>query len=167
MRSFRAVPSTYRSTSISILFDFVERAGWSAGQVFLATLLAGGAAGTVGDVPWKYAFTLAVGAALSSAVLTALQYLARLTALPFWSDLLVRLAKTFLTSLGGAFMAAHPFDIHTFDWATALNIAALAVLTALGKGLLAGSSARESGKRAGGRNPSTLPGTVYLAAVQR
>jgi hypothetical protein len=64
-------------------------------------------------------------------------------------------------------MAAHPFDIHTFDWATALNIAALAVLTALGKGLLAGSSARETGKRAGGRNPSTLPGTVYLAAVQR
>lgn len=39
----------------------MERAGWSAGQVFLATLLAGGA-GSVVDLPWRYSLTLAVSA---------------------------------------------------------------------------------------------------------
>ncbi len=44
-------------------------------------------------------------------------------------------------SLAGSFAAAHPFNIVTFNWTTALNLAALATLTALGKGLLARGSA--------------------------
>ena len=151
--------------------DFLERAGWSAGQVFFATLVAGGSATTVVGLPWKYALILAGGAALTSLVLTAVQYLTKQTDLHFWPDLLVRLAKTFLGSLAGSFAAAHPFDILTFSWTTALNVAAIATLTALGKGLLAGGSKdATTPPTAGadppvGRNPSTLPTATYHAAI--
>jgi hypothetical protein len=159
-----------------IVADFIERAGWSAGQVFFATLLAGGTSVSVANLPWKYALVLAVSAAVGSAVLTALQYIARMTDLPFWEDLLARLGKTFLASLLASFAAAHPFDIIAFDWPTALNVAALAVLAALGKGLLARGS--DVGLAAGPAtatatvtgtnavpNPSTLPTATYIEAV--
>jgi hypothetical protein len=153
----------------AIAADFLERAGWSAGQAFFATLLAGGTAVTVSNLPWKYATVLALGAAVSSVVLTAVQYLTNTTNLPFWVDLSVRLAKTFLASLAGSFAAAHPFDIIRFDWPTALNIAALATLTALAKGLLAragaGGPTPPAGARPGAGNPSTLPPATYHAAV--
>ena len=100
------------SKSRLILADFLERAGWSAGQVFFAALLAGGTAVAVANLPWKYASVLALGTAVASVVLTAIQYLAKATNLPFWTDLLVRLGKTFLVSLAGSFAAAHPFDVH-------------------------------------------------------
>ena len=79
-----------------VLLDFLERAGWSAGEIFFATMLAGGTAVSVANLPWAYALTLALSAAVSSVILTALQYLAKKTDLTFWPDLLVRLLKTFL-----------------------------------------------------------------------
>jgi hypothetical protein len=121
----------------AVMLDFLERAGWSAGEVFFATLLAGGTAASVANLPWAYSLTLAFSAAVSSAILTAVQYLAKKTNLSFWPDLLVRMLKTFLGSLSASFAAAKVFDVTTFHWATALNVAALATLTALGKGLLA------------------------------
>jgi hypothetical protein len=121
----------------AVVLDFLERAGWSAGQVFFATLLAGGGSVAVVGLPWKYASVLAVGAAVSSIVLTALQYLGRFTNLGFWPDLIVRLAKTFLGSIGASLSAAKVFDVTTFHWSTALNVAALATVGALAKGLLA------------------------------
>jgi hypothetical protein len=121
----------------AVVLDFLERAGWSAGEVFFATLLAGGTAASVTNLPWAYSLTLAVSAAVSSIILTALQYLAKQTNLSFWPDLLVRLAKTFLGSLSASFAAAKVFDIATFHWSAALNVAVLATLAALGKGLLA------------------------------
>jgi hypothetical protein len=157
-----------------VLADFLERAGWSAGQVLFATLLAGGTSVTVANLPWKYASVLALSAAVGSVVLTAIQYVAKLTNLPFWEDTIVRLGKTFLASLAASFAAAHPFDITKFNWTTALNMAALAVLAALGKGLLArGSNAvtavdhKTTAPAANTVNPSTLPARTYLAAVQR
>jgi hypothetical protein len=154
----------------AVVLDFLERAGWSAGQVFLATLLAGGSAVT--GLPWKYASVLAAGAAVSSIVLTALQYLGHFTNLPFWPDLLIRLAKTFLGSLAASFSAAKVFDITTFHWSAALNVAALATLSALGKGLLARGSAVVPGlaaAAAGGSaaSPSTLPSSTYMHAIGR
>jgi hypothetical protein len=161
----------------AIVLDFLERAGWSAGQVFFATLLAGGTAINVPNLPWKYALVIALGAAVASAVLTAGQYLARLQDLSglnlppaavFWVDLGLRLVKTFLASLAGSFAAAQPFNIMKFDWTTALNVAALAVFAALAKGLLA----RGSGTGAAAatvpeaQNPSTLPTSTYVKAVQ-
>lgn len=122
------------------LSDFAERAGWSAGQAFFATLLAEGGGRTVVSLPWKYALIIAAGAALTSVVLTELQYLGKETNLSFWPDILVRTAKTFLGSLAGAFAAAHPFNVVTFHWPSALNLAAVAALTCFGKGMLAGGS---------------------------
>ena len=89
----------------AVLLDFLERAGWSAGQVFVATLLAGGVS-SVTELPWKYSVTIAIGAFISSVILTGVQYLSKMTNLAFWPDLLVRLAKTFLSSLAGSMTAA-------------------------------------------------------------
>lgn len=120
-----------------VLLDFLERAGWSAGQVFLATLLGGGAAGSVGNLPWRYALTLAVSAAVASVLLTSAQYAGKLTDLPFWPDLLVRLGKTFVSSLSASIVASGVFDITRFSWSAAFNIAFIATIGGLGKGLLA------------------------------
>jgi hypothetical protein len=158
----------------SVVLDFVERAGWSAAQVFFAMLLGGGAAVTVGNLPWRYALSLAGSAAVASVVLTAIQYLTKATDLPYWADILVRLAKTFLSSLAASFAATKVFDVTTFHWTAALNIAGLATLTALGKGLLArGQSAvtpavaGQTAVPAPRTSPSTLTMGTYLQAVQR
>jgi hypothetical protein len=134
--------------------------------VFFATLLAGGTAVSATGLPWKYAGTLAIGAAVSSLVLTAVQYLGNLgrdraTNLGFWQDTVVRLAKTFLASLGASF-AADVFNVFTFDWTTALNVAVVATIGALGKGLLA----REPKSATRGPSPSTLPTATYATAVE-
>lgn len=180
----------------AVFLDFLERAGWSAGQVFFATVLAGGSASVAG-LPWKTALALALGAGVSSIILTALQYLGRFTNLSFWPDIVVRLAKTFLGSLAASISASKIFDVTTFHWSSALNIATLATLSALGKGLLARSSvilqgpgepatpAGAAGEVATGRaapvsvgrvpaqtvraysNPSTLPTSTYLDAIRR
>ncbi|MDI6097011.1 hypothetical protein QLQ12_00120 [Actinoplanes sp. NEAU-A12] len=147
----------------AVVLDFVERAGWSAGQVFVATLLAGGV-GSVIDLPWKYSLTLAVSAFLSSVVLTAVQYLSKQTNLAFWPDLLTRLAKTFLASLSGS-MVAGVFDITTFDWESAFNVAFLATGASLAKGLLAREPAAPNGQVPPGASPSTLPTGTYREAV--
>ncbi len=167
----------------AVMLDFLERAGWSAGQVFFATLLAGGTAANVGGLPWKYALVLALGAGVSSIVLTVIQYLTRLTNLSFWPDLLVRLAKTFLGSLAASWSAASVFDITKFGWVAALNVAALATVSALAKGLLARGQtiiSTEAGPVAGEvaakvaaaiptqrTSPSTLPISTYLQAVEK
>jgi hypothetical protein len=159
----------------AVLLDFLERAGWSAGQVFFATLLAGGASISAANLPWKYASTLAISAGVASAVLTALQYAARITNLSFWLDMIVRLVKTFLASLAAS-MAVGVFDVTKFNWMTALNLAFVATLTALGKGLLAREQVAPPAAAPGAgpspaavarTSPSTLPIGTYLRAVQR
>ncbi|TCC54269.1 hypothetical protein E0H73_39665 [Kribbella pittospori] len=156
-------PEMSESRSRAIALDFLERAGWSAGQLFFATLLAGGTAVAVTDLPWKYAGTLAIGAAVSSLVLTILQYLGkdRMTNLGFWPDTVVRLLKTFLASLAASF-GAGVFNVFTFEWETALNLAFLATIGALGKGLLA----REPKSETREPSPSTLPTETYATAVE-
>lgn len=163
----------------AVLLDFAERAGWSAGQVFFATLLAGGTAVSVANLPWKYASTLGISAVVASVVLTAAQYLIRMTDLPFWPDMLVRLAKTFVGSMAASIAASGLFDITKFEWATAFNVAFLATLSALGKGLLARGQAAPAPTPAdievAGRtraavvrpSPSTLPIGTYIEAVRR
>ncbi len=167
----------------AVLLDFLERAGWSAGQVFVATLLAGGTTSAVTNLPWKYSLTLAASAAVSSIVLTGIQYLTRLTALSFWPDLLIRLAKTFLGSLAASF-AAGVFDVATFHWSSALDVAVLATLGALAKGLLAREHILPAPATAGATpvvpaggaapvtpaekpSPSTLPIGTYREATDR
>ncbi|BBH68827.1 hypothetical protein ACTI_55120 [Actinoplanes sp. OR16] len=147
----------------AVLLDFVERGGWSAGQVFVATLLAGGL-GSVADLPWTEAITLAVSAFVASTVLTGIQYLSKQTNLAFWPDLVVRLGKTFLSSLSAA-MLAGAFNVTTFDWEAAFNVAFLATLAALGKGLLAREPAAPNGQVPPDASPSTLPTGTYREAV--
>jgi hypothetical protein len=175
-----------------VVLDFLERAGWSAGQVFFATVVAGSSTAAAVGLPWKTATALAAGAAVSSLVLTAVQYLGRFTNLPFWPDLLVRLAKTFLGSLGASLSAGKLLDVTSFHWTAALNVAALATIAALGKGLLArgggvipagaGEAAEEAVAKGGAQvavgrvpkqmvaaysSPSTLPTATYLDAIGR
>ncbi|GLY06802.1 MULTISPECIES: holin [Actinoplanes] len=147
----------------AVLLDFVERAGWSAGQVFFATLLAGGA-GPVGELPWRLSLTCAFGAFVSSLALTAVQYATRLTDLAFWPDLVARLVKTFLGSLS-ATMLAGAFDVFTFDWGAAFNVAFLATVASFGKGLLAREPAAANGQVPAAASPSTLPTGTYREAV--
>ncbi|QNE16583.1 hypothetical protein F1D05_00045 [Kribbella qitaiheensis] len=153
-----------RSRWRDVALDFLERMGWSAGQLFFATLLAGGMAASAADLPWKYAGTIAIGGAVSSFVLTVVQYLAGLTNLSFWPDALVRLLKTFVSSFAASIAAAGVLDILTFDFKTAFNVAFLATIGALGKGLLARESAKAT-PDARGPSPSTLPTETYEAAV--
>jgi hypothetical protein len=163
----------------AVLLDLLERSGWSAGQVFFATLLAGGTTVAVTGLPWKYASTLAISAALSSLVLTVLQYLVRWTDLKFWPDTLARLAKTFLASVAASVAADKVFDITKFDWGTAFDVAFLATVSSLGKGLLAREQAQPASPRAATdgavtavaadlrTTPSTLPTQTYVEAVKR
>jgi hypothetical protein len=154
----------------AVLLDLLERAGWSAGQVFFATLVGGGTTVAVADLPWRYSLTIALSAGVSSVVLTVLQYLVRATNLSFWPDMVVRLAKTFVASIAASIAAAEVFNVMTFGWTAALNVAALATITALGKGLLARGQARapEPTSAAGpGRSPSTLPAGIYTDAIHR
>jgi len=164
-----AATPAHRSTAhaspraIAVIEDFLERAGWSAGQVFFSTLLAGGVGISVATLPWRYAVTLAASAAVASAVLTGVQYLTRTTKLPYLADLAVRLVKTFLASLAASFTAAHPFDLVTFHWTPALNLAVVAVITCLGKGVLARGIDGSGGTAS--PTPSTLATPTYTAAV--
>ena len=157
----------------AVIADFLERAGWSAAQQFFAVLLTTSAAAKVGALPWQLALATSAGAAVASLVATGLQYLGKLTDLSFWPDLGVRVVKTFLASLAGSF-GADVINVTTFDWTTALNLAAVAAITALGKGLLA-RGPDSSGGALGGMgvaegakpprpNPSTLPARTYRLA---
>jgi hypothetical protein len=143
-----------------IVLDFIERAGWTAGQQFFAVLLAGRAVGSAIDLPWELAIVAALVAGLASIATTLLQYLTKLTDLEFWPDLGVRLLKTFIASLAGSWAAAGALGAPAFDWSSSFDLAVLATLGALGKGLLA----RHPGT---GENPSTLPPTTYRLAIER
>ena len=148
-----------------VLLDMLERSGWSAGQVFFATLLAGGTTVAVAGLPWKYASTLALSAGVSTLILTVLQYLVRLTDLKFWPDTIARLAKTFLASVAASVAADKVFDLTKFDWGTARDVAFLATISSLGKGLLARGQAQPAPTPR--TTPSTLPTETYVEAVKR
>lgn len=152
----------------AIWWDFVERAGWTAAQQFFATLLTTSAA-TVAGLPWKLALTMAAGAALVSVLATAIQYLSKKTDLTFWPDLIVRLVKTFIASIAAS-LGADAVNVFDFDWSGALNVAVLATLGALGKGLLARQSqsdlSAEHGEVLAPPTPSTLPTPTYIAATR-
>jgi hypothetical protein len=143
----------------SIAADVLERAGWTAGQQFLAVALATGSAARAVDLPWTSVLTTAAVAAMASAGMTAIQYLSNRTDLDFWPDLLVRLAKTFLASLAGS-LAGDAFGVLALDWRDAVGLAAVATLGAAAKGLLARHSA--TGAAA---TPSTLSTRTYTTAV--
>ena len=153
------------------LLDYLERAGWSAGQQFFAILLASGAVAGAAGLPWKLALVSAAGAAVASLILTFIQYLVQdLNTLQnehqaFLIDLSIRTGKTFLASVAGSVAAAKPFDIVKFDWPTTLNVAAVAAITAFGKGFLAGSGSPSSGPDES-RTPSTLSDTNYQLAAR-
>lgn len=148
----------------AVALDLFERAGWTAGQQFVAVLLTTSTitAAGAGGLPWELASVMAAGAAVVSIVTTLLQYLSAVTRkLAFWEDLAMRLAKTFLASLLAA-IGASAFNVLEFDWASALNLAAITTLAALGKGLLA----REPGGPEGAPvTPSTLPARTYLEST--
>lgn len=125
----------------AITWDYVERAGWSAGQQFFAVLFTTTTVATVAGLPWASASVMAVGAAIISLLTTAVEYTNKaLKTASYGKDLALRLVKTFASSLLGAMGAEAVFDFLHFGWIAALNIAAVATLAALGKGLLARDS---------------------------
>ncbi|MEZ0579293.1 holin [Nocardioides sp. MH1] len=142
--------------------DILERAGWTAGQQFVAVLLANGAARPVVDIPWEFAMSTSAGAAVVSVATTLVQYLTNLTDKPFWIDLGIRLLKTFLASMLGS-VGAGVLDVVAFDWSRALDLALVAALGALAKGLLAREP--DFASATGRPSPSTLPNATYRRAV--
>lgn len=123
----------------AVVWDYVERAGWTTGQAFISVLLAANASRTI-DLPWKLALGVGLGAGLISLLTTFLAALTGLQSEDFWVDLGVRLAKTFLSTLLGAMASIQVLNIFAFDFGSALDLAFVATLTALGKGLLARGS---------------------------
>lgn len=142
-----------------MLQDIFERASWSAGQQFFAILLATGTVGAVGQLPWWDAWVMALGAFLVSCATTVVQYIGRrFNKNPkpsYWKDMALRLVKTFLTSMIASW-GVDKFDVFAFEWAAAFNLAMVATIGALGKGLLARQPATTEGD-----NPSTLPPATY------
>ena len=164
-------------------FDLLERAGWTAGQQFAAVLLANSAAGSVVDIPWEFALSTAAGAAIVSAVATLGQYFTSLSDTRYWVDLGIRLVKTFIASMLGSF-GADVLNVLEFDWSSAFDLAVLATLGALAKGLLAREPTPAPSPPAilpdpndpnpaalpsdpPGPSPSTMPIEVYRLAVAR
>ena len=142
--------------------DRFERAGWSAGQALIAVLLADSAINDVRQLPWATALGTAAFAFVASLVLPVFR---SFSAKSFMNDLLVRLARTFAVTFLGALGIFSVSDVFGFDWTVvqanvwpALNVALLAVLGALAKGMLARQEAP------GGGNPSTLPAKTYQIA---
>ena len=139
----------------AIVADFLERAGWSAGEQFAAVLLTTSTATTIAGLPWAAALVTAVGAAIVSVLTTLVEYAAKpLRRANYWTELALRLVKTFAASLLGSMGAQAAFDFLHFNWIAALNLAAVATLGALAKGLLARNSV-------GIPNASTLSVQTY------
>jgi len=142
----------------AILADFLERAGWSAGEQFLAVLIPGTAVTSFVGLPWAAASVMAVGAAIISILTTLVEYASAPLRHPsFWVELTLRLVKTFASSLLGAMGAQAVFNFLHFGWVAALNLAAIATIAALAKGLLARNAD-------GWPNASTLPVSTYNLA---
>ena len=87
---------------------------------------------------------------------------------------------SFLGALAASIVTSGVFDITRFHWSTALNVAFVATITALGKGLLAREhlavapaltpAEPEPADRPATKlrtSPSTLSMTTYLDAVER
>jgi hypothetical protein len=144
---------------VAKIWDALERAGWTAGQQFVAVLLTASSAGSALDLPWQLALSMSAGAAVISIVGTVIQYLTGLTGLSFWPDLLVRVVKTFVASMLGAF-GAEAFNVLDFDWSGAFDLAVVATLVALAKGLLA-----RGPRGAEPQTPSTLRHDTYRLAT--
>jgi hypothetical protein len=139
-----------------VVRDFAERALWTGGQQFVAVLLTTSTTAGVIDLPWQIALSTAAGAMVVSLLTTALQYLPALrrrVGKSFALDLLLRLAKTFIASFLGT-VGAMQFDVLTFNWSNALDLAVVATAGALAKGFLAAGPGLAN-------NPSTLQGRTY------
>jgi hypothetical protein len=142
----------------AIAQDFFERAAWTAGQQFLAVLLAIDPKSGFINLPWEIALATAAGAAVVSLFTTALLYLPVLRAQVgknFLADLVLRLVKTFISSFLGT-VGAMQFNVLTFDWSNALDLAAVTTIAALAKGFLAAGPGDS-------HNPSTLPAAQYTS----
>jgi hypothetical protein len=147
-----------RKNWTAILTDFLERAGWSAGEQFFAVLLTTTTIVSVAELPWATASVVAVGAAIISILTTFVEYASTpLRQANYWTELALRLLKTFAASLLGAMSAEAVFNFLHFGWIAALNLAAVATIGALGKGLLARNSL-------GRPNASTLSVGTYNQA---
>lgn len=138
--------------------DFVERAAWTAGQQFFTVLLAINSKSGFINLPWKVALATSAGAAVVSLLTTTLQYIPALKkriGKDFWLDLGLRLVKTFIASILGT-IGAMQFNVLTFDWSNAADLAGVATLTALAKCFLAAGPGQSA-------NPSTMQPENYLA----
>ncbi len=154
--------STPTRRPAAVVADILERAGWTAGQVFCGVLLttSSGPVGVI-ELPWRLSLVMASGAAATSVVTSVLLYLARLTHLPFWGDVGLRLAKTFIAAVAGAY-AAGAAGVLTFHWGGAFDLAVVTTVAAMAKGLLARQASATSTNPT---NPSTLPPLVYRSAT--
>lgn len=128
--------ATHTTTKFrAVILDMLERAGSSAAQQFLVIVLGGGLLLTkISGLPWLTAIGTAGGAFVIS-LLTSLVTLS-VPKLPYWPDLLIRVAKTFGQSLL-ATLGAGVVNLTTVPWLTAINTAAVVAFMSLVKGLVA------------------------------
>ena len=143
----------------AIVADLFERAAWTTAQQFLAVLLTTTTAARVGELPWKLALGTGLGAGLISLLTTFGQRALKWTNLGFWPDLGLRMAKTFAASLVGT-VGADVFNVFELDWASAANVAVVATVIALGKGVLSRNEPSASVQA----NPSSLSAEKYALA---
>lgn len=120
------------------LKDAGERALTSFGEQFLAVVLASGVGVlTITGLPWKVALSTSLGALVVSFLASVVQFTWPAgQALPYWTDLAVRVVKTFGASLLGTVGGGAVFDVLHISWLHALNVAAAAAFFALVKNLV-------------------------------
>ena len=146
----------------AVCLDIGERAGWTAGQQFVAVLVAGTTAETLFDMPWLLALGTSLGAALISVATTLLQvFVPILRGRGFWGDLIARMVKTFVAAFFGAFAVDKAFNLfdQNIDYMAAANLAAVTTVLALGKGLLA--------RGPNARSPEATASTLDYATYQK
>jgi r1t holin len=156
-------PAPQPASASDRIKDLLERAVWTAGQQFFTVLLATNPKSGFINLPYKVALATAAGAAFVSALTTLVLYIGDLSKKVsgnFWLDTCLRLAKTFIASLL-ATIGAMQFNVLTFDWSNALDIAVVATLTAAAKCFLAAGPGPSTRGESDQRNPSTVQTAAY------
>lgn len=125
-----------RAGWVEFLADPLERAGSSFAQQFATMLLAAGAGGILASQEWALAADSAGFAAVMSLALSYGSVLARIRPLAAGWDLVIRLVRTFASSVVGTLTAKAA--VHTLtgaNWQAAVAVAVPVTLAALLKGV--------------------------------
>lgn len=117
--------------------DVLDRAARTTLQQFIIVAFAAiPAVGSITRVAWYEALGVGIGAGILSILMSLLSW--RVPVLPYWPDVAVRMARTFVQSLVASVVAG-AFNIFTADWGNLLTLALAAAMASLATSLATSS----------------------------